>query len=153
MSSNELNDVREFHKKFGMVVGNKPGYLSPRYMDERIALIREELEEFVCAAEGNDFAEQVDALIDMVYVIKGTAISMGISDTVWKTCWNEVQRSNIAKERGVGPRGNKVDVVKPNGWKPPRIEKVLEVDGFKQTDWFSDDGIFIGVGRDNKEDL
>lgn len=153
MSRNELNDVREFHKKFSMVVGDKPGHLSERYISERIGLIEEEFNEFMTAVSTNDIAEQIDALIDMIYVIKGTLVALGISDTAWKILWDDVHRANMSKVRGVGPRGNKVDVVKPDDWVEPQTKKILRAAGYEWLKWFTVAGEFLSyLGRDNDED-
>lgn len=150
MSQDEIKDVQAFHQRFGMVVGGDPGHLTRRYVKERIDLIQEELNELKDAADRDCLVDQLDALVDMVYVIKGTAVAMGFTK-LWRAAWNEVQRANMSKERGVGPRGNKVDAVKPAGWLAPRLGALLKWYGYNPLDWIDEVGQVMD-GRDNEED-
>ena len=93
----------------------------------------EELEEFVKGCEEQDLSQQADALVDLVYVALGTAIQMGLT-YAWPTLWADVQRANMDKVRGVGKRGNLVDVIKPNGWVGPQTSIILESFGYDVTD-------------------
>ena len=92
----------------------------------RLRLLKEEVEEFENAHKNRDKVEMADALADIIYIAVGTANIMNIPlDKVW----DEVQRSNMDK---VDPTTGKVKkredgkVLKPDGWKGPQIEKVLE---------------------------
>lgn len=120
-------DVDKLHKKFGLLRFKNPGHLSKRKMDERIAFLQEELREFMVAADNDDIAGQADALVDLVYVALGTARMMGLP---WKDLWDDVQRANMAKVRGMGPRGHKVDLIKPEGWVQPRTLRILTDAGY-----------------------
>lgn len=128
----EMEDVRKFHRKFDMMVHSEPTHLTGRKLAERVVCMREEVQEFEDAARDQDMAKMFDALIDLVYFAKGTAVQMGLP---WDEGWEEVQRANMEKVRGVGPRGQKVDCVKPPGWVPPQIGLVLEMAGYKRWDW------------------
>jgi hypothetical protein len=48
----------------------------------------------------------------------------------WKELWDDVQRANMTKVRGVGKRGHAVDCIKPEGWIPPRTKEILEDWGY-----------------------
>jgi hypothetical protein len=48
----------------------------------------------------------------------------------WSSLWDDVNRANMAKVRGVGPRGNLVDCIKPLGWIGPRTEFYLGEAGY-----------------------
>jgi len=92
----------------------------------RLRLLEEEFNEFKKAHAEKDKVEMADALADMIYIAVGTANVMNIPlDKVW----NEVQRSNMAK---VDPSTGKVTkredgkILKPEGWTPPQIQKVLK---------------------------
>ena len=69
--------------------------------------------------------EFVDGAIDSIYVILWTLNKLGIPADV---CWNEVQRSNMAK---LGPDGKPIKdpdtgkIKKPEGWKPPDLFGLL----------------------------
>lgn len=118
-----VKDVRKFNKKFGQLIGKSPQHLTQRKLKERADFLQEELNEFVAGAQTQNMPEMADALVDIVYVAIGTAVMMGLP---WKELWDDVQRANMAKVRGVGKRGNLSDCIKPEGWEPPRTRKILE---------------------------
>jgi predicted HAD superfamily Cof-like phosphohydrolase len=123
----ELEDVRAFHKKFGILEFNRPGHLTQRKLKERLECMMEELEEFAAACGNQDLAGQTDALIDLVYFAKGTACMLGIP---WEELWKDVQRANMEKVRGIGHRGHQVDMVKPEGWQGPKTIEILARAGY-----------------------
>lgn len=123
----EQEDVRAFHKKFDILNNDQPTMLTRRKLQERIECMQEELDEFKSAVLTQDFPEQADALIDLVYFAKGTAVMMGLP---WEELWNDVQRANMEKVRGVGKRGHSVDMVKPEGWTPPNGLQILSEHGY-----------------------
>lgn len=139
----EDEDVAEFNRKFSMLIGYRPQHLTKRKLIERARFLREELDEFIENAglyyddetgfevvdAPQNLAGMADALVDIVYVAKGTAVMMGLGE-VWPELWAEVQRANMAKERGVGKRGNLVDCIKPVGWVPPNHEAILARAGY-----------------------
>jgi predicted HAD superfamily Cof-like phosphohydrolase len=134
-------DVGVFHEKFGLHhVGSDgtaagPRDITPQEMKElldfRLDFMHEELDEFQLAADDNDDARMFDALIDLVYVAMGTAHLLGYP---WQPGWNCVQAANMKKERAtsedMSKRRSTLDVVKPEGWEPPNIEKLLAEYGF-----------------------
>lgn len=151
----EFCNVKDFHLKFGHLVHAHPVHLTKRKLLERIKFLQEELDEFTQACgfirapgkfnddgmwvEGDfyddvgnpqDLALQADALVDLVYVAKGTAVMQGLP---WLQLWEDVQRANMAKQRGIGHRGNLVDCVKPEGWVGPRTLDILVSAGYDPT--------------------
>lgn len=153
-----FDDVGDFHQKFGL--DNTTHHdIGPRTeLDEsiipfRIKFLLEELEEFCeavgyyiaenengtltvypsLAARGKiDHAQAFDALIDLVYVAMGTAHFLGYP---WQMGWRLVQRANMAKVRAQkdasdSKRNSSFDVVKPPGWTPPNIDRLLARIGF-----------------------
>lgn len=134
----ELEDVRAFHNKFDILdSGRVPTMVTKRKLQERIECMQEELDEFKKAVAEQDFPEQADALIDLVYFAKGTAVMMGLP---WADLWDDVQRANMAKVRGVGKRGHLVDMVKPEGWKKPNGELILKGAGWNRTSFTDEAG-------------
>ena len=123
----EVEDVRAFQKKFDILNNDTPTMLTKRKLQERIECMQEELDEFKKAVAEQNFEEQADALIDLVYFAKGTAVMMGLP---WADLWDDVQRANMSKERGVGKRGHAVDMIKPEGWKKPDGMSILRAAGF-----------------------
>lgn len=125
-----FKDVQEFHKKFGL---NHAGNTSPNLLDNstedfRTDFMQEELDEYVLACQDGNMEKAADALCDLVYVALGTAHLMGLP---FNELWAEVQKANMAKERATGSddkrstRMHALDVVKPAGWTPPDLNKIL----------------------------
>lgn len=137
MIDKELEDVRAFQQKFDILNNDAPTMLTRRKLVERIECMQEELDEFKKAVEAQDFPEQADALIDLVYFAKGTAVMMGLP---WVKLWDDVQRANLSKERGVGKRGHAVDMVKPEGWKKPDGETILREAGWDLDNYTDEEG-------------
>lgn len=143
--SKEFQDVRDFHQKFGLLCFDKPARLTKRKLLERIEFMLEELKEFAEASghevgvfqdqaealpgDGpQDLAGQADALVDLVYVALGTAVMLGLP---WDWLWDDVQRANMAKVRGMTKRGHAVDVTKPPGWQGPQTQRILDLAGYR----------------------
>ena len=84
-------------------------------------LIVEEFWEFQQAVKDNDEVEQLDACMDMIWVILGYAHMKGYKVDA---AWNEVARSNLAKiDHKTGKVTKREDgkVLKPEGWTPPDL--------------------------------
>jgi predicted HAD superfamily Cof-like phosphohydrolase len=145
-----FKDVQKLYNKFGMhseEKNNELCQLSEAELLKRAELILEEFNEFLEAsglrltttgkltkAPGTSqlLHDQADSLVDLCYVVLGTAVVMGLP---WEDLWNEVQRANSEKQLGIGPRGWSGDLVKPPGWKGPDINEVLLVTRGR-TEWF-----------------
>lgn len=87
------DQVSEFHEAFGLAVGTTPAFADD-LRDLRVALLREEFEEYLAAEAGDDLVEVADALGDMVYVIFGTALTYGVD---LNAVLAEIHRSNMSK--------------------------------------------------------
>jgi predicted HAD superfamily Cof-like phosphohydrolase len=74
----------------------------------------------VDAAES--LVEVIDGLCDIVYVALGTAATFGVDLDPF---FREVQRSNMAKAGGERREDGKR--LKPPGWTPPEIERILDI--------------------------
>lgn len=123
--------VKEFHKKFDMMVHDKPTDLTSKKLNERYDFMLEELTEFKNSIEPRDMAGLADALVDIVYVAMGTAVQMGLP---WEELFADVQRANMAKVRGITKRGVAVDCMKPEGWVSPKTDEILETAGYVPLD-------------------
>ena len=90
-------------------------------------LINEEYWEFQDAIKANDEVEQLDACMDMIWVILGYCKMKGYDVD---GAWNEVARSNLAK---INPETGKVikradgKVLKPEGWTPPALAEFVKL--------------------------
>jgi predicted HAD superfamily Cof-like phosphohydrolase len=113
--------VLEFHRRFGIAVGERPSIPDAATVELRRRLIGEELAEYDAAVSAGDLTEVADALADLAYVIYGAAVSFGID---LRPVFAEVHRTNMAKVGG----GERADgkVLKPEGWEPPEIAPLLE---------------------------
>lgn len=84
-------------------------------------LIEEEFQEFMLAFHQDDEVEQLDACMDMIWVILGYCYLKGYDV---KGAWKEVAKSNLCK---INPETGKVikrddgKILKPEGWKPPNL--------------------------------
>lgn len=122
------DDVCAFHRKFDVPRNDVPGFLSDELMEYRIKFLYEELTEFREAYSDKDETKAFDALIDLVYVVLGTAYMMNLP---WHDGWYVVQCANMQKVRAQHPdeskRGTAVDVIKPEGWVSPdmRLKAIL----------------------------
>jgi predicted HAD superfamily Cof-like phosphohydrolase len=89
-------------------------------------LINEEYWEFQEGLKNHDDVEQLDACMDMIWVILGYCKMKGFN--VYGA-WNEVARSNLAK---IDIQTLKVikneagKVMKPEGWKPPQLDNFIK---------------------------
>jgi len=132
-----LMDVKDFNKKFGLMVHDKPTHLTTRKLSERIEFMYEELSEFEESAQVNgvvngeavyqDMEGMADALVDLVYVAIGTAVMMGLP---WQQLWDDVHRANMAKVLGATKRNHRVDLMKPEGWVGPKTSEILTQAGY-----------------------
>ena len=117
--------VAEFHKAFGLPMRQLPGAdVGEALAGLRVALLEEEVGEFVTASEKGDLVAIADALADITYVIYGTALTYGIDlDSVLR----EVHRSNMSKLGNDGKPLIRDDgkVLKSERYFPPDIASVL----------------------------
>lgn len=127
----EFEDVGDFHERFDLdnvtYRGSHPRDVPQDLLKFRRDFMQEELDEFIEGMNEGDDAKMFDALIDLVYVALGTAHLKGYP---WEAGWALVQNANMKKIRGKpdgsdSKRHSKWDVVKPEGWQPPDIERLL----------------------------
>ena len=89
------------------------------------SLIYEEFQEFVDAVNSSNDIEQLDACMDMIWVILGYCHMKGYKVDA---AWAEVARSNHAKiDRKTGKVLKRADgkVLKPEDWKKPDFSKFV----------------------------
>ena len=116
--------VLEFHKIYGLPIGEKPELPDDETRDMRRSLIFEEMIEYIDAEDNDDIVEIADALADMVYVCIGACITYGIPfDAVFR----EVQRSNMSKldEHGMPIYRDDGKVLKGPNFTEPNIKDIL----------------------------
>lgn len=119
------SSVREFMKAMGQAT---PDSFSPDDFphDLRSKLISEEANEFREACEKKDPIEIIDAICDLLYVVYGAAIALGIDIDPF---FNEVHRSNMSKlDPDTGKPIVREDgkILKPSSYSPPDLSMVLD---------------------------
>ena len=119
-----MDKVREFHRKFGLPIETRPIFPSKERRILRGTLIAEEHSEYFHAERRNDMVEIADAMGEMIVVIAGTAIEYGIPLDV---IFNEIHKANMAKLDANGKPIKRYDgkILKPVGWTPPNIRRIL----------------------------
>lgn len=142
-SPDMMGDIEDFHEKFGLSYKGKPRALLGELFDFRLGFMREEVNEYEdeqealkIALDRNDeqgialrLEKQLDALIDEVYVVLGTAY-LQFGRRIFNEAWDRVHRANMQKIRAEtkddSKRGSTFDVVKPQGWKAPNHLDLVE---------------------------
>lgn len=144
--TNLMEDILEFHTKFGLVHDGPVRHLPYELGEFRAKFMQEELEEYreardaiMAADEDDDPAEyafqlerQFDALVDLVYVALGTAYLQGFD---FNEGWRRVHLANLSKVRAKraedSKRGTTFDVIKPPGWEAPSLIDLVEVNDYE----------------------
>lgn len=113
-----IEDVLDFHEKFGLPVSHTPTGVGVRERELRQNVIREEMHELLFELEFDevDHAKLAKEIADVIYVALGTAITYGID---MGPVWALVHESNMAKEGGGAREDGKI--LKPEGWKEPAV--------------------------------
>ena len=130
---NWAEDVADFHYKHGIEYEGPVRNLPPDLAQFRNLRYMEEAEEFAdCAATG-DKVGCLDAIIDQIYIILGTAHLMGFSPEVLAEAFMRVHRANMMKELAhdgnpskYAHLGQKRDIVKPKGWTPTDLTDLCQ---------------------------
>lgn len=120
-----IEQVKEFHRTYGLPIVETPTMAPPDRAKLRINLIDEEMSEFVTAIFRDDIVEVADALGDLIYVVIGAALEYGIPLEAVVT---EIHRSNMSK---LDENGNPIyreedgKVLKGPDYFPPNLKGVL----------------------------
>lgn len=138
--------VREFHQRMGLVVRDAPGLGTPAEREERVRLMLEELLEAARAlgvsihsesgdeidsvhhltftADGTepDISTALHELADLQVTVSGTAVQLGLP---LLAAAREVHAANMRKT----PQGPGRKPLKPEGWKPADVSRVLAGSG------------------------
>ena len=127
MSTNWFKDMQDMHKKYGVnkwmqaeQQSDVPVRRLKEYMEFRLGMMQEELDETKEAFELKDAPGMVDGIIDLCVFAIGTLEVFGVDA---QKAWDEVYRANMSKEVGIKEgRPNPLglpDLVKPEGWTGP----------------------------------
>ena len=127
MSTNWFKDMQDMHKKYGVnkwmqaeQQSDVPVRKLKEFMEFRIGMMQEELDETKEAFELKDAPGMVDGIIDLCVFAIGTLEVFGVDAN---KAWDEVYRANMAKEVGIKEsRPNPLgvpDLTKPEDWEAP----------------------------------
>ena len=127
MSTNWFKDMQDMHKKYGVNKWYQAEQQSDvewrrfnKFMQFRLGMMQEELDETKNAFDKKDAEEMVDGIIDLCVFAIGTLEVFGVDAN---KAWDEVYKANMSKEVGIKEgRPNPLglpDLVKPEGWTGP----------------------------------
>jgi predicted HAD superfamily Cof-like phosphohydrolase len=122
--------VCAFHRKFGVPNRDTPQALSADESQFRLGFMHEELDEYERAVERGDLVKQLDALVDLLYVVYGTMALQGFPadlafELVHEANMQKRRASSVEESATATGRGHALDVVKPEGWKSPEPKLAL----------------------------
>ena len=127
MSKNWFHDMKVMHQKFGVNKWMQAEQQSDvefkrlnKFMQFRLAMMQEELDETKKAYEEQNAEEMVDGMIDLCVFAIGTLEVFGVDAN---KAWDEVYKANMSKEVGIKEgRPNPLglpDLMKPDDWQGP----------------------------------
>lgn len=126
-STNIFDDTMAFQQKYGLWRKDQFGILPEEEMKVKIGHLYEELAEIDKAHKEGNIYEISDGLTDLIYVASGL---LNLMNMPAQALWNDVQARNMQKIRAtkdnVGKRGSTFDVIKPEGWLPPRTKDIID---------------------------
>lgn len=113
--------VLEFHNQFDIHVSPTPSIPDEPTQILRKRLIQEEFEELQEAMQEKDLPSIAKELADLLYVVYGTAVSLGID---MEPVFQEVHRSNMSKVGGYKREDGKW--IKPPTYSPAALDAILQ---------------------------
>lgn len=102
MNSFYHDSVKEFHEQFGHPHPSKSVYktYSKQGLEKlfrfRLSLIKEEYEEFVVGLQKESMIEMIDGLTDLLYVVEGTFVELGINDEMHDYSFEETTQNKFS---------------------------------------------------------
>lgn len=113
--------VQEFHTQFEIPIATTPSIPDEATQTLRTRLIEEEFQELQEAMHNKDLPNMAKELADLLYVVYGTAVSLGID---MEPVFKEVHRSNMSKVGGYKREDGKW--VKPPTYSPADIQPIIK---------------------------
>lgn len=111
--------VRDFHIAMDLEWNDTPDMLDDGAVRRRMNLIREEVSELQMALAFSNMLDTVDAIADLLYVVFGTAVELGVDVEPF---FDEVHTSNLSKTGGHKREDGKW--VKPESYEPANLRKI-----------------------------
>ena len=93
----QIGMVKEFHKKFRVLVSDKPCMIPEDRSDNRYRLMRDEVEEYIAGVKNRDIENISKELADILYAVYGTILEHGLQDRI-EAIFEEVHSSNMSKD-------------------------------------------------------
>lgn len=125
-----LDAVSDFQTKFKQGYAGPPRELPASVASLRKKLTLEEATELVLAIDRGELDEQLDANVDLLYVVLGNIVQLGMTDVFAEAFWR-VHVANMNKvltpSRHESKRDSQWDIVKPDGWTKPDLSDLVEV--------------------------
>ena len=115
----ELDMVKEFHKKFSVLVSEHPSLIPKDRTQHRYRLMKEEVEEYLKGAKDGDIENIAKELADVLYATYGTVLEHGLQDKM-EEIFEEVHGSNMSKDY------NEYKMVKGKSYFEPDIEQFFK---------------------------
>ncbi len=112
--------VQDFHEQFDIRIAPTPTIPDKATQTLRTKLIQEEFDELQEAMKSDDLPAMAKELADLLYVVYGTAVSLGID---MEPVFKEVHRSNMSKVGGHKRHDGKW--VKPPTYSPASLEAII----------------------------
>ena len=111
--------VKEFHEKFGGLVGEEPRLVSLERGEFRYRLMKEEVDEYLEGVVNGDLENVAKELADILYTVFGTVIEHGLQDKIFDV-FLEVHKSNMSK------KASSLKAVKGDGFVEADVGGVLD---------------------------
>ena len=128
--NNEQKMVKDFHDKYHCVSNMRPTMIDVKTLFLRARLISEEAAEFLTAAQTENMEQMADSLCDLLVVVYGTAVTLGID---LEPLFAEVHRSNMTKDGGGKDIGGKV--IKGPNYEPPQLDFLIKKQSEQEKYW------------------
>jgi len=125
MSIDWVRDIQNFHEAFNFKNRSTPGIPDTESATLWRKLIKEEYLELVEGLTAGEMTMIADGMTDLIVVILGGALAYGID---LRPVWDEVHRTNMLKVGGKRREDGKL--LKPEGWRPPKINEALKRQGW-----------------------
>ena len=123
---NEIEAVRNWHKKFCVPIKNVPEIPADR-VEMRHNILQEEVNELHEAMMAGNKEQTLDALCDIIFVVFGTALETGLAGCL-PEAFDEVYYSNMSK---LDENGNPIvredgKILKSNLFRKPNLKHFLK---------------------------
>ena len=122
-----LNGVKRWLDTFLVPTNEDYGNIPKDRYELRYELMKEENEEYLQACKDDNHVEILDALTDKMFVLLGTYLEHGVSETLLKESFKEVLNSNFSKlENGKPIFRSDGKIMKGKGYFKPNLKKFID---------------------------